>query len=82
MDEWLAAVRVPEMRAGAAKGEAEDDGTDRAGGRVRELEGDIVDGAGVDRYGVDGCRRRTPQELARKCVAPRIGSASTSRGAS
>src|SRR4051812_11942128 len=36
----------------------------------------------VDLYWVDGCRRRTSRTHARKCVAPRAGSASTSSGAS
>ena len=36
----------------------------------------------ADKYGVGGYSRRTPQELAQKCVAPWIGSASTSRGTS
>ena len=42
------------------------------------MEGD----AGVDRYGADDCRSRTPRTHTRKCVAPRTGSASMSSGAS
>ncbi len=40
-----------------------------------------VTGAKID-TGADSWRRRTPRASARKCVAPRLGSASTSRGAS
>ena len=50
--------------------------------RLRWWETGRGDDAGADRYWVDGCRRRTPRMHARKCVAPRMGSASTSSGAS
>src|SRR3954463_1785703 len=51
--------------------------------RLRRWETDDDDGeTNADPYWVDGCRRRTPRTHARKCVAPRAGSAYTSSGAS
>ena len=50
--------------------------------RLRRRETGQGDATGADRYWVDSCRRRTPRTHARKCVAPRTGSASTSSGAS